>query len=176
MDIVKLKSNITLLIFYIFLIIFLGVFVFLYSNYATKVYSENHVKRNQELFSNNISDIITNYRVLVDEDNNDGTITNGNLIYNGIEYPIRNEIAITKNNFFIINEDYFKVVLIEDVLNEAILNTDSNKTIIMDQEGLIYYGTESTNLNAYLDVNTTSYFNYFFSKNLNGVIKDSILN
>lgn len=179
----KIKAYLYLL--YILLIIFVAGYLFFYVTYTSETYAKTYAYENQERYTENISDLINQEKASLDPTNRDGIVVNNTITYLENVYQLNDllllkyELAIFDDYIFVIDNSNFKAISISDLLTTATLNKKADNYLIMNNEGLIYYydGSETvTNLNSFIDHETSNYFETYFSKNLEGVIKTKRLN
>lgn len=176
------KIKLYLILMYALFILFLSGYTFLYVRHTNETYAENYVGENQEIYTNNLNDLINQEKALLDSGTTDGVIINNTITYEGSNYVLDDlilndyNLAIGSNYLFVIKELNFKAINLNDLIKTATLNTNADDLIIMNKEGYIYYFNNSgasANLNGYLDANSSQYINEYFSQNKSGVIKAS---
>lgn len=192
------KKTKTLLI--ILYILFLSLVVFAYimfTNAFFDSFAKDYATNNQQLYSDTLADFIKDEQISFNSDKKglfefeEGLIVDGTIIHTVIlENSLTKEIEIDvllNNSFlsqynlaikggylFLLKDQDYRVIKVLDILSKIMPNSTANTIMIMDNTGSIYYNKndDSYILNNYLEGNTTTYINDFFSKNIDGVIKD----
>lgn len=70
------KIKLYLILMYALFIIFLSGYIFLYVRHTNETYAENYACENQEIYTNNLNDLINQEKSLLDSGTTDGVIIN----------------------------------------------------------------------------------------------------
>ncbi len=116
----KIKSYLFLL--YFVLVIFVFAYMYFYISYTAENYARTFAYENQEIYADNINGLINNERALLNESNYDGIVSNNTISFNGNTYQLNDsllshyDLAIFDDYLFVINNPYFKALLIKFIL------------------------------------------------------------
>jgi len=183
------------LFFYVLIILFVATFFVVYTNSFKNSYIESQTSDSQRALNIKINDKLkgdySEFVKAVNNNNIDSSLFpfSGNVINNLIE--IDNQSVNINNNYFKENnigffndcgfylfEDSYGALKLDSYFLNAKQSLSSESFLIMDQEGKVYFDSEERNLTLlsdYIDGNTSSYFDIYFSKNESGFIEDSLL-